>query len=253
MFIEHLHVPDADTAEWPFTVPAIHQLTESGIALRRPVTFLVGENGSGKSTLVEAIAEAYGINARGGRGSLTRKTPIEQRSVLGQRLALDFTAEGARFAAHRKLKRRSYFLRAETAFDFIEYISSFEHILPGYWQDDLRVRSHGEGYLTVLATILSEPGLYLMDEPEAALSFMSCLQLVGLLHDTGNNGAQIICATHSPVLAATPGADIIELGDHGARHTTWDELALVDHWRRFLAKPEKYLRHIAEDDGRPME
>jgi predicted ATPase len=248
VLIQRLHVPehDSDAADWPFTVPAIGQLAESGITVQRPVTFLVGENGSGKSTLVEAIAEVWGINSRGGRGSMTRKTSVEERSPLGRRLELDLTAEGARFAANRKLKRRSYFLRAETAFDFIEYISSYGIILPGYWQEDLRVRSHGEGYLTVLGTILSEPGLYLMDEPEAALSFMACLQLVGLLHDAGKGGAQIICATHSPILAATPDADIIEMGEHGARHTTWDRLELVDHWRRYLADPDKYLRHLID-------
>ncbi|MBB4933403.1 putative ATPase [Lipingzhangella halophila] len=254
MLIQRLHVSDdrlggdaPDPQEWPYTIPAIGQLLHEGLEFTQPVTFLVGENGSGKSTLIEAVAEAYGINARGGRGSQTRKTPVQERSPLGQHLELDLTAQGAKYAANRKLKKRSYFLRAETAFDFINYVSSFEYILPGYWQEDLRVRSHGEGYLTVLRTILSEPGLYLMDEPEAALSFMSCLQLVGLLHEAGEGGAQIICATHSPILAATPEADIIEFTDTGAHHTTWDKLELVDHWRRYLAKPEKYLRHLVDE------
>lgn len=232
--------------EWPYTIPAVADIATGGITFERPVTFLVGENGSGKSTIIEAIAEAWGINARGGRGHLQRRTPIEERSPLGQRLQLDLTAQGTKYAANRKLKSRSYFLRAETAFDFIEYISSFGHIVPGYWQDDLRVKSHGEGYLTVMDTILSEPGLYLMDEPEAALSFTACLRLVGLLYDLGNSGAQVICATHSPILSATPTADIIEVGDHGHRHATWPELGLVDHWRRFMAKPDAYLHHITD-------
>lgn len=254
MLIHRLHIPEPwagedtpDLTQWPYTIPAIGQLAETGLELTHPVTFLVGENGSGKSTLIEAVAEAYGINARGGRASQTRKTPVEQRSPLAQHLEFDFTAQGAKYAANSKLRKRSYFLRAETAFDFINYVSSFEYILPGYWQEDLRVRSHGEGYLTVLRTILSEPGLYLMDEPEAALSFMSCLQLVGLLHEAGGAGAQIICATHSPILAATPEAGIIELTETGAEHTSWDQLELVDHWRRYLAKPEKYLRHLVEE------
>lgn len=251
MLIHRLYVPEPwpgetpiDSGAWPYTVACVAAIAEVGLEFRHPVTFLVGENGSGKSTLVEAIAEAYGINARGGRGSRKRKTPVADRSILGQHLRLDLTAMGARYAANQKLKSRSYFLRAETAFDFIEFISSFEHILPGYWQEDLRVRSHGEGFMTVLDTVFSEPGLYLLDEPEAALSFTSCLRLIGLFHQLGKTGAQVICATHSPVLAATPGADIVEVGDHGCRHTKWEDLQLVDHWRRFLAKPDRYLSHV---------
>jgi predicted ATPase len=251
MFIRRIHIPRSrpgqdpiDTTRWPYTIPCVSQIAERGLEFTEPVTFLVGENGSGKSTVVEAIAEAYGINSRGGRGHMQRKVPIEERSELGRRLALELTPQGAKYAASRKLKSRSYFLRAETAFDFIEFISSFEYILPGYWQDDLRVKSHGEGFITVLETILTEPGLYLMDEPEAALSFSSCLRLIGILDQFGHSGAQVICATHSPVLAATPGAGIIELSSDGARRTKWEDLQLVDHWRRYLARPGAYLRHV---------
>lgn len=83
-----------------------------------------------------------------------------------------------------------------------------------------------------------------MDEPEAALSFTSCLHLVSLMHQLGDIGAQIICATHSPMLAATPGADIIEVGEHGFRRTKWEDLELVAHWRRYLTDPNSYLRHV---------
>ncbi len=104
--------------------------------------------------------------------------------------------------------------------------------------------SHGEGFITVFTERFTEPGLYLMDEPEAALSFSSCLQLVALMHQLGESGAQIICATHSPILAATPGADIIEVGEHGTQRTTWEDLTLVALWRRYLADPASYFRHI---------
>jgi predicted ATPase len=91
-----------------------------------------------------------------------------------------------------------------------------------------------------------EPGFYVMDEPESALSFTSCLQLVALIYELGQSGAQVVCATHSPILAATPRADIIELGEHGMRRVNWDNLDLIDHWRRFLTVPDAYLRHITE-------
>ncbi|MBB6172983.1 putative ATPase [Nocardiopsis mwathae] len=253
MLVRRIHVPEPwqgedgiDREAWPYTIPAVAEIADKGLEFRRPVTFLVGENGSGKSTIVEAMAEAYDIDPRGGRGRIQRRRDPGDKSVLGRDIELEPTALGAKYAANRKLKSRSYFLRAETAFDFIEFISSSDIIIPGYWQDDLRVRSHGEGYMTVLRTILGEPGLYLLDEPESALSFASCLQMVGLLHDAGRAGAQIICATHSPVLAATPGADIVEVGEHGIRRPAWDELEVVDHWKRFLAVPDKYLRHIVD-------
>jgi predicted ATPase len=256
MLIRRIRIPEpwpgqdpADTTRWPYTVPCVAQIAEAGLEFTEPVTFLVGENGSGKSTVVEAIAEAYGISPRGGRGHRQRKIPVAERSELGQRLELDLTPQGTKYAASRKLKSRSYFLRAETAFDFIEFISSFEYILPGYWQEDLRARSHGEGFMTVLETIFAEPGLYLMDEPEAALSFSSCLRLVAMLDKLGTTGAQVICATHSPVLTATPGSGIIELSDRGAQRVTWEDLQLVDHWRRYLASPDAYLRHVTGDPG----
>ncbi|MGQ0841748.1 hypothetical protein [Actinokineospora sp.] len=85
-----------------------------------------------------------------------------------------------------------------------------------------------------------------MDEPEAALSFTSCLRLVGLMRQLGESGAQVVCATNSPILAATPGADVIEIGEQGFHRTTWDKLELVDHWRRYLHDPNFYLRHLSD-------
>ena len=115
---------------------------------------------------------------------------------------------------------------------------------PGYWQERTDLMSHGEGFLTVFESMFAEPGLYVLDEPEAALSFTSTLRLVGLLDELARTGAQVVCATHSPILAALPGAAVLEVGDHGVRPTRWEDLALVDHWRRYLARPDAYLRHI---------
>ena len=225
--------------EWPFSVPCVAELAEHGMTFERPITFLVGENGSGKSTLVEAFAEAYGLDARGGRagrkyGNDRPKTP------LGEVLQLESTSAGARIRGGSRTKRRGYFLRAETAFGFMEAVSG----MLGYWQEDTSQMSHGEGFLTVFSAMFREPGLYVMDEPEAALSFTSCLRLVALMRQLANSGAQVVCATHSPILAATPEADIIEIGDAGFHRATWDKLELVDHWRRYLDDPDTYLRHV---------
>jgi predicted ATPase/MoaA/NifB/PqqE/SkfB family radical SAM enzyme len=250
LIVERLYIPDGllgdepiDRRLWPFTVPCVREMLDTGLTFGRPVTFFVGENGSGKSTVVEAIAEAFGLDARGGRAGRKYTNP-RPKTPLGERLKLDLTAAGARMKAGSRRRQRGYFLRAETAFGLMEAVTG----MPGYWSDDVTEMSHGEGFLTVFRDMFREPGLYLMDEPEAALSFTSCLRLVGIMHELGRSGAQVICATHSPILAATPDADIIEIGDHGFRRTEWEDLQLVDHWRRYLAKPHIYLRHITEAD-----
>ncbi|GAA3561378.1 AAA family ATPase [Amycolatopsis ultiminotia] len=226
---------------WPYTVPCVAELAEHGWEFTAPVTVVVGENGSGKSTVVEALAEAFGLDAQGGRAG--RKYGNNRpKTALGQVLRLDTTAEGARLRSGPRTKRRGFFLRAETAFGLMNAVSG----RLGYWQADTDTMSHGEGFLTVFDEMFTGPGLYLMDEPEAALSFTSCLQLTALMHHLGTTGAQVICATHSPILAATPGADIIEVGDHGSRHVRWTELDLTAQWRRFLTDPAFYLHHLTK-------
>ncbi|WP_246086678.1 AAA family ATPase [Nocardioides humi] len=106
--------------------------------------------------------------------------------------------------------------------------------------------SHGESFLDVLRTRFDSPGLYCLDEPEAALSFSSSLGLISVLDRVVREGGQVLCATHSPVLAAMPGATILEVGEWGLRRTTWAELELVQHWRRYLDDPQRYLRHVLD-------
>jgi predicted ATPase len=137
-------------------------------------------------------------------------------------------------------QRKGFFLRAETLFNVAQIGSG----LHGFWDAGLTLRSHGEGFLAVLGVMFSEPGIYLMDEPEAALSFLSCLGLMSLLDRLTAAGGQVICATHSPLLTALPGAQILELSGDGIRQAAWAELELVDHWRRYLANPSLYLRHF---------
>lgn len=234
---EQLQPGNKDT--WPYTVPCVAELAEHGLEFTAPVTFLVGENGSGKSTLVEAIAEAFKLDAHGGRAG-RKYANNRPKTPLGEVLRLETTAAGSRMLSGPRTKRKGFFLRAETAFGLMNTVSGMH----GYWDADTSEMSHGEGFLTVFAEMFQDRGLYLMDEPEAALSFSSCLQLVALMHDLGQTGAQIICATHSPILAATPGADIIEIDDHGTHRAKWEDLTLVSLWRRYLTDPAAYLRHI---------
>ncbi|MFS8102782.1 AAA family ATPase [Lentzea alba] len=227
--------------QWPLDVPCVAQLAHEGMTFERPVTFIVGENGSGKSTLVEAFAEAWGLDGQGGRAG--RKYVNDRpKTALGEMVQFETTPAGTRQRTGSRSNRKGYFLRAETAFGFMNFVSGMR----GYWDEDTATMSHGEGFLTVFGAMFRERGFYVMDEPEAALSFQSCLRLVTLMYELGRSGAQIICATHSPILASTPDADIIEVGDHGFRRTEWKDLAVVDHWRRYLNNPEAYLRHLRD-------
>jgi predicted ATPase len=219
-----------DAAAWWARIPAARAVLDGGLDLPAGVTFLVGENGSGKSTLIEALAQAYGLNPEGGsRNAMHRTRPTE--SALGAALRL-VRAAGARGPA--------YFVRAETMHGLYTYLES----LPGSPDWDLHERSHGEGFLTLLERRFTRPGFYLLDEPEAALSFTSTLSLMSRMATLTAAGAQFVVATHSPILTALPGATVLQLDEHGIRRAAWSELAVVEHFRAFLDEPDRYLRHL---------
>jgi len=245
VILERVHVEAhrrPPRTRWPMSVPAVAQLAEEGLAFQAPITFLVGENGSGKSTIVEAIAEQFGLDAQGGRAN--RKYGNERpRTALGELLSVELGPEGHQWRQRTRLKRYGFFLRAETAFGLMNAVQG----KPGYWEQHTSLMSHGEGFLTVFDAMFRSPGIYLMDEPDAALSFQSCLRLVELVHRLAASGSQLLVATHSPLLTALPGADVVELGADGLRRTTWDDLDLVTHWRGYLAAPRRYLRHLLDD------
>ncbi len=222
-----------DADEWPWSVPCVRQLLADGLRFKAPVTFLVGENGSGKSTVVEALAEGFGLDPWGGSHDWRYAGPRE-KSVLGEQIRFDAAAGGRRMLGSWSA-RKGFFLRAETAVDALDREGFAPHAV-----------SHGEGFLAAFRGKFLLPGLYVMDEPEAALSFASCLELLGHVDQLVKAGGQVICATHSPLLTALPGADIIEVGEHGMQRTAWHELDLVDHWRRYLADPRSYLRHVID-------
>jgi predicted ATPase len=225
---------ELDPGRWPYSLPPVAQLLRDGLDLPPGVTFLVGENGSGKSTLVEAVAAAAGLNAEGG-SRYARHTTRVSESPLSEVLQLVRSVGAPRWA---------YFLRAETMHGLYTYL---EELPPGPRSPPpLHEMSHGESFLEVLAHSFAEPGLYLLDEPEAALSFRSCLTLVRVLHDLAEAGSQVLCATHSPLITALPGAQLLQLDDDGITPVTWQDLELVDHWRRYLESPQAYLRHVLE-------
>jgi predicted ATPase len=223
------------TNAWPATIPAVAQLLRDGLSLGS-ATVLVGENGMGKSTVVEGIAMAYGLNAEGGstharHSTRTSESPLHTALHVVRGLGAS---------------KWGYFLRAETMHGLYTYLE--ENPSERRADSAFHELSHGESFLEVLRTRFDSPGLYVLDEPESALSFTSCLALVGLLHEIAETGtAQVLVATHSPVVAALPGARILELDAEGMHERQWAELDVVKHHREFLEQPMRYLRHVTAD------
>jgi predicted ATPase len=220
-----------DRGAWWARIPAVAAILDHGLDLPAGVTFLVGENGSGKSTLIEGLATAYGLNPEGGSRHAMHSTRVTE-SPLGGVLRVVRTP-GRR--AH------SYFLRAETMHGLYTYLEALPSLRGPNPDAELHDRSHGEGFLDLLDRKFQGYGFYLMDEPEAALSFASTLGLIAKLDQLRAAGAQVVIATHSALLTALPGATIFELGAYGLRPAAWEQLDIVANWRRFLGDPGSYL------------
>lgn len=188
-----------DMSVWPWSVPAIRDIAKNGLTLTSDIVVLVGANGSGKSTLLEAIAEAYGLDVRGGHGGRRYASPLD-KSPLGEALRLRRTPAG------RKLTGRNatgFFLRAETAFGMLAFMTDAG--VTGYGDNLSWEVSHGESYLQAITGRFNGPGLYLLDEAEGPLSFQSTLLLLHHMLDlVAAHNAQIIYSTHSPLVAAIP-------------------------------------------------
>jgi predicted ATPase len=229
--------PDVlDPAAWFWQLPAVAQLREHGMELG-PATVLVGENGSGKSTLVEAVAEAW-------RGSLTAQVkhwgpkPSGEDARLWRELALS--------GAHPR-PQGGVWLRGEAMHGVFGRIDDEEFELRAFDGVPLNRRSHGEGFMALLESRTTERGLWILDEPESALSFRSSLRLLALLHGVVATGSQVLLATHSPVLAALPGATVYELDGNGFTQRGWAELDLVQDWQMFFDEPTRLLHHLLDD------
>ncbi|MEV4418892.1 AAA family ATPase [Patulibacter sp. NPDC049589] len=243
-------VPDEDLGH-AADVPAARALRD-GLALHPKVTFLVGENGAGKSTVLEAIAVACGMNAEGG-GRHLRHATRESHSPLGGHLRV---SRGAR------IPRDDFFLRAESLFTVATALDEMaeeqpdqaDRILAPYGGRSLHERSHGESFVALLEHRFGPDGLYLLDEPESALSPANVLVLAERIVALAADGAQFVIATHSPLLLpAVPDARVVRCDADGLHTITADEAPAVVLTRRFLADPKAYLRPLlaeeAVDDG----
>ena len=211
-----------------------------------PVTFFVGENGSGKSTLLEAIAVCFGFNAEGGSKNFTFSTN-KTHSELFEHLEISKRAHA----------KDGFFLRAESLYNVatdIEKMDSEEYeflkppmVIEGYGGVSLHDQSHGESFLSIIQNRFFGNGIYILDEPEAALSPMRLLTLIAEIDRLVKSGSQFIIATHSPILLAFPNAEIFEFSDSGIEKVDYKETEHYTITKQFLDNPEKMLHYLLKD------
>jgi predicted ATPase len=255
--------------DYPFDVPALGGVGE--IRIGAPVTFLVGENGSGKSTLLEALAVATELPTIGAQPA--HKDPsLAGPARLAQRLHL----------AWRPRLSRGFFLRAEDVFGFIlglrdqrralqrdleatrERMAGASDYAMGLALGPLRgsigamdhrygrnpdARSHGETFLHLFRDRIVPKGLYLLDEPEAALSPASQMALVTIMADAVAQGSQFVIATHSPLLLAIPDARLLSFDSTPLEEVAWEDLEAVKLWRDVLSAPDRFMRLLWQSEG----
>lgn len=223
-----------DFERYPFSIPAVRQLDE--LPLDSVVTLLSGENGSGKSTLIEAIAVAAGFNAEGGSRHMTVSTR-PSHSALHTYL---------RLVRGSKRPRTGYFLRAESFFSVATYVEQIPDAVASHGGRSLHEQSHGESFLALVTHRFGPKGLYMLDEPEAALSVRGQLALMRRMHDLIAEGSQFIISTHSPILLGYPGASIYILSEDGIAAARYEDTEVVRLTRSFLAGREQFLHHLFE-------
>jgi predicted ATPase len=220
--------------EYPFSIPALRGFEE--LELDAKVTFLVGDNGSGKSTLIEAIAVAAGFNPEGGSKNFNFKTRSSE-SELHRHLRL----------VRSRRPPDGFFLRAESFFNVASEIERLG-VDASYGEVPLHEQSHGESFLALAKHRFSGNGLYILDEPEAALSPQRQLSLLSIMHRLAEHEhSQFLVATHSPILMAYPGALIYRLDADGIAPVAYEDTEHFQITRDFLNGRERFFKHLFED------
>lgn len=257
-------IPEGRLGEFPFNIPLIKSFKE--LQLNCPVTILVGENGTGKSTLMEGIAAAVGSITVGNESIEVDKT-LEHARTLSRYIKLTWNIK----------TRKGFFLRSEDFFNYARKMSELKVEMENrlgeleeeykdkssyslslakmpyggslaemraMYGEGLEANSHGEGFLKLFQSRFQPGGLYILDEPEVPLSPMRQLAFISMIKEMINENSQFIIATHSPILMAFPGAEIISFDHSPICSVRYDELEHVKLTRDFLNNPEQFLRHL---------
>lgn len=209
-----------------------HLMNNERLYFSNDITFLVGENGSGKSTLIEAIAVAYGYNAEGGSRNFNFSTR-NSHSDLCEKITI----------SRKNHPKDGFFLRAESFYNVASNIDEIQ-ATHNYGGISLHNQSHGESFLTLVQERFWGNGLYILDEPEAALSPMKLLTLMAEIDRLVKDNSQFIIATHSPILMAFPNALIYEITEDGIKKTNYKDTEHYQITRRFLENPERMLKYL---------
>ncbi len=227
-------VPSFDA--YPFSIPAIKNLDT--LTFHPDITFLVGENGSGKSTLMEAIALGLDFSPEGG----TKNFQLSSANDLSP------LHEYLRISRSYLKPTDHYFLRAESFYNVATYMDEIGY-LGGYGGKSLHALSHGEAFMALLTIKLRGDGLYIFDEPEAALSPNRQLQALRAIYDLVKDGSQFIIATHSPILLSYPGAKIVQLDPNGLSEVKYEDTEHYSVTKMFLNNHKGMLHHLLEEEG----
>lgn len=226
---------------YPFSLEAIRTLTR--IAFHPKVTYIIGENGSGKSTLLEAIAVNMGFNAEGGTKNFRFGTQISHSELH----------EYLRVAKGVRRPRDGFFLRAESFFNVATEIEKLDAepggppIIDSYGGRSLHEQSHGESFLALMTERFGGNGIYILDEPEAALSPQRQLAVLSRIHDLIKDGSQFIIATHSPILMAYPDSAIYMCSNDGIALVDYENTEHYQVTRDFLLNRERMFQILFED------
>jgi len=241
--IRGIQITDAIPPEEYYSdIPVVkHIIHDGGIELTKPITIFVGENGIGKSSLIEAVAVAAGFNPEGGTKNFSFTTN-DSHSSLCEHIRLV-----------RGLGRHSdgFFLRAESFYNAASYLDELSkedfRALLSYGGVSLHKMSHGESFLALVENRFSGDGLYILDEPEAAISPMRLMRLMVNIHELVQKGAQFIIATHSPILLTLPDADIIQITEKSLEHVAYWETEHFLVTKEFVLHPERMQKTLFDE------
>lgn len=220
-----------------YGLPVVKHLSEAGkLEFTKPVTFLVGENGIGKSTLVEGIAVCMGFNPEGGTLNFNFST-FDSHSELYKYLTVWKTANRI---------KDGFFLRAESFYNVASYVDEVG-VVRSYGCKSLHDQSHGESFLSLIENRFAGNGIYILDEPEAALSPNGLMKLMVLIHELVKRNSQFIISTHSPILMSFPNSSVYQLKEEGINLIPYQETEHFQFTKAFINAPEKMLKYLLED------
>ncbi len=235
---------DIPQGEYYADLPIVRQIQKAGkFQFTKPVTFFVGENGIGKSSIIEALAVAAGFNPEGGTLFYSFHTNDSHSSLYRH----------VRVSRGVRRNTDGFFLRAESFYNAATYLDETAKDAPegvdpyaSYGGKSFHNQSHGESFLALALNRFSGRGLFILDEPEAALSPLGQLKLLRVLYEKVQEGAQFIISTHSPILISLPDADVVQLDENGLQHLPYQETEHFKVVSNFMMNSERMLRILLE-------